>query len=153
MFFTDIVLFRTNIFVATFVAIPIYLIFAVLNQQQVMTTHELCRETSLPRLAGKIFACIPLALPFILSSYMQTLNEMRLFLWGENNLKQQQTVLEIFERQQEGVLLLKQAQEGTENDEVLFSNSAFAVIAQTKDARESLDLPLFKIKVDEGIDA
>lgn len=38
---------------------------------------------------------------------MQMLNEMRLFLWGDNNAKQQQTVLKIFNQQHEGIVLLK----------------------------------------------
>lgn len=50
---------------------------------------------------------MPLVLPYIISVYLQTFNELRLFLWSENNSKQQQTVLEIFERQQEGVVLLR----------------------------------------------
>jgi len=41
---------------------------------------------------GKIFIKIlftaPIIFPFIFSAYMQTLNEQRLFLWGENNAKQ-----------------------------------------------------------------
>jgi hypothetical protein len=39
-----------------------------------------------------------------------------MFVWSENNSKQQQTVLEIFERQNEGVVLLKQAAEGADSD-------------------------------------
>lgn len=44
-------------------------------------------------------------------------------------------MLEIFERQQEGVILLKQATHGAASDkpEVLYNNEAFLDIFQTKD--------------------
>jgi hypothetical protein len=54
-----------------------------------------------------MFLTFPICIPLLFSIYMQTLNEMRLFLWGENNAKQQQTVLEIFNQQHEGIVLLK----------------------------------------------
>jgi len=85
---------------------------------------------------------------------MQALNEQRLFLWGENNAKQQQTVLDIFNQQHDGIVLLRpQTAEGsTEQATVLYSNDAFSEIVQTKDANLGIDQPLLKIKVEEGVD-
>jgi hypothetical protein len=54
--------------------------------------------------------------PVLFGVYLQGINEIRMFVWSENNSKQQQTVLEIFERQNEGVVLLKQAAEGADSD-------------------------------------
>jgi hypothetical protein len=63
------------------------------------------------------FIATPALIPFILSLYMQTLGELRLFLLGETLTKQQQIMLEIFEQQNEGVVLLQKPKKKDSEDE------------------------------------
>jgi len=117
-FLTDIVSFRTNIFISCFVATPLFIFIGGLNNQ-FDQTHPLpfCpNKDSLKVYYAKLLLYIPLVVPVLFCVYLQGINELRLFIWSENNSKQQQTVLEIFERQQEGVVLLKQAMQGADSD-------------------------------------
>jgi hypothetical protein len=50
---------------------------------------DFCFDESFLKMFAKLICTAPVMVPFILSFYMQTLNEQRLFLWGENNGKQQ----------------------------------------------------------------
>jgi hypothetical protein len=47
-----------------------------------------CPEENFAKLFAKLILTLPVMVPIIFSFYMQTLNEQRLFLWGENNGKQ-----------------------------------------------------------------
>ena len=50
---------------------------------------DVCLYEGFLKMFAKLICTAPVMFPFILSFYMQTLNEQRLFLWGENNGKQQ----------------------------------------------------------------
>jgi hypothetical protein len=82
--------------------------------------------------------------------------EQRLFLWGENNKRQQQTVLEIFENQNEGIVLLEKPKSkevrGKDVEEVLYNNNAFSEIFQTEQASTGIDMPVLKLKIEDGVD-
>ena len=69
---------------------------------------RVCPELNFGIVILKLLLTLPVAMPYLFGIYMQTLNEQKLFLWGENNAKQQQTMLDIFNQQHDGVVLLKQ---------------------------------------------
>jgi hypothetical protein len=136
-FFAEAVQFRTNFFVACFLANPIWCSFAVVNNFRDQTHYNpYCEGEDNPKeFLTKILLYTPLYFSTIVAVYFQHINELRLFVWSENNNKQQQTMLEIFERQQEGVILLKQTPKGGASDkpEVLYNNGAFLDIVKSKD--------------------
>jgi len=83
-----------------------------------------------------------MVLPSYFSHYMMTLNELKLFDVIETLRKQQRVVLEIFERQKDGVVVI---QKPVDNDEkgdgdqlVVFANSAFKDIVQTHDFEDGV---------------
>ena len=92
----------------------------------------ICYEPITAKYFIKFLSMLLLAIPFIFSAYIQTVREQRLFLWGENNKRQQQTVLEIFENQNEGIVLLEKPKSkevrGKDVEEVLYNNNAFSEI-------------------------
>ena len=116
----------------------------------------ICYEPFSGKYLLKFFVMMLLAIPFIFSAYIQTLREQRLFLWGENNKRQQQTVLEIFEKQNEGIVLLEKPKSkevrGKDVEEVLYNNKAFSEIFQTELASISIDMPVLKLKIEDGLD-
>jgi hypothetical protein len=116
----------------------------------------ICYEPFSGKYLLKFFVMMLLAIPFIFSAYIQTLREQRLFLWGENNKRQQQTVLEIFEKQNEGIVLLEKPKSkevrGKDVEEVLYNNKAFSEIFQTEQASIGIDMPVLKLKIEDGLD-
>jgi hypothetical protein len=50
---------------------------------------DFCFDENSAKLFAKLICTAPVMFPFIFSFYMQIINEQRLFLWGENNGKQQ----------------------------------------------------------------
>ena len=85
----DLNLFRSNFLTTVFVAIPVHLLFSGVNQDKQMKEKLFyCPEDNFPKLFLKLILSSQVMVPFIYSFYMQTLNEQRLFLWGENNGKQ-----------------------------------------------------------------
>jgi hypothetical protein len=53
-----------------------------------------------------------LLIPIFTSFYLKGLSELNSFLVSHSNTKQQRLVLEIFDRQNQGVVLLKQHHKG-----------------------------------------
>jgi hypothetical protein len=69
-------------------------------------------------------AFIPMALPIIFAFLANNIYELKLFLLANTNAKQQRLILEIFEQQNDGVLVLNQ-EESTDQlitDSVLLQN-------------------------------
>ena len=101
-FFTisDLIVFRTNIFSVLFVAMPIFVIISGLNSHFDLShpVSYCANKLPLPIYYSRLLLYIPIVMPALIGSYLTGLNEQRLFIWSENNSKQQQTVLEIFER-------------------------------------------------------
>lgn len=67
--------------------------------------------------------------PFMVSVYSQILNELKLFFAVDASIKQQAFMLQVLEKQHDGVILVKNAREGCADvalgQRVLFNNKAF----------------------------
>ena len=90
--------------------------------------------------------------------YLQTYNEARLFLVTENSAKQQQRMLEIFEKQDEGVIVLRQemtqedpSKKDDKDGRILFTNNAFNGIMQNQDVIQGVNTPVFVARDDEDV--
>ena len=101
-FFTisDLIVFRTNIFSVMLLSLPLFVIISGLNSHfDLSHPTGLCVDpVPLPVYYSRLLLYIPIVMPALFGTYLTGLNEQRLFIWSENNSKQQQTVLEIFER-------------------------------------------------------
>ena len=103
--FTDFILFRSNAIFIYFGAMCIFVQYAFESKTNTLAELGLCEQKDLDPLwtaLGVLPFVIPLALSLILASY----NELRLFKVGDNMTMQQQVVLDIFEKQNEGVVLI-----------------------------------------------
>jgi len=99
LFFTDVILFKTNVYMTIMVTFPSLLATGAVNMAlEILKNTQLCPSKVTDRVWSFLIT-IPIFFPFILSQYMQTLGELRLFLLGETLTKQQQIMLEILEQQ------------------------------------------------------
>jgi hypothetical protein len=85
-------------------------------------------------------------IPLYASFYIQAISKLGTYLIAESNVKQQRLVLEIFERQQQGVVLINSNPECDASLEpvkrVLFSNNTFSQIIGG-DVEQKMSEPLF----------
>jgi hypothetical protein len=89
LFFTDVILFKTNIYMTMMVTFPSLLATGAVNMAlETSKNTQLC-PSKVTDMVWSFFITIPIFTPFILSQYMQTLGELRLFLLGERLTKQQ----------------------------------------------------------------
>lgn len=92
-FFVDSALFRTNIFILLFVAVPIYLALVAPNASYIQNEElDSCVEPGWQK-GLKMLSFLPVSLPYVIGAYMQSLNEIKLFLRAENIARQQKIVL------------------------------------------------------------
>jgi hypothetical protein len=93
----------------------------------------------------------PFVVPLIYAFYSQFLYETKLFLLTKTTQKQQQLILEIFDQQKDGVILMKNSAESSQNssvENVLFKNNILADILPNNE----LDKKCFKPKHQDGLE-
>jgi len=142
----DLIILRPNVYLTAFIVAPIQLILAALTRTaRQHNTIEICSVTATNQI-GLLFAQFPIYLPILVGVYLQTYNEARLFLVTENSAKQQQRMLEIFEKQEEGVLVFQKSvapedpsKKDDKDGKILFTNNAFTGIVRAEDARQGVE--------------
>jgi hypothetical protein len=158
LFFTDLILFKTSFYTTMFVTFPTLIATGAVNMSLETSKNTPLCPSGLNDMMRSFFILIPAWIPFMLSQYMQTLGELRLFLLGETLTKQQQIMLEIFEQQNEGVVLLqkpkkKDSKDGKEDEqpksEVLYINNALKRIINSAESTDPISIPILKVKSEE----
>ena len=102
-------------------------------QNQTIQPPSFCKELNI---ALDVFSIFPWGFPALYAVWQLRVNELRIFQLAESTQKQQQIVLEMFERQNEGVVLFSRSQNlvtGEDQENVLFANEAFKKLANVKD--------------------
>lgn len=90
-------------------------------------------------------------MPCFFSCFLLRFNEMRTFHVHETIQRQQRLVLEIFERQNEGVIIVKNAKSDDQKKErVVYSNNAFKQLYPCQDEAGFVDTPFLVQKLDES---
>jgi len=84
---------------------------------------------------------------------MQKINELRLFLLGETLTKQQKIIFEIFNKQNEAVVVLKPSGDKEPTSSVVYANDRFANLVKTEDTLQGVEQPLLRVKQDKSTDS
>jgi hypothetical protein len=103
----DIIVFKVNILVSLCFGFPVFAGMQILNH--VSNYHKEVCESSTIEIVFSYLGLAYLSLPAICATYLSQLNEMRLFFLSENAARNQVNMLDLFEKQYEGVILLAQA--------------------------------------------
>jgi hypothetical protein len=105
-FVAEVVLFWTNFYsLMVFSAAVIYFLAAE-RARLAKNQLKFCSYSTSDRFISAI-ASLPIIIPSFYALYMQTLNEIRLFITIDNMRNQQRMTLDIFEKQNEAVVLIK----------------------------------------------
>jgi hypothetical protein len=145
LFLGETLILRANYYMLCFLACPLTFVAASLDKQA-QTQLMLKGVKFCPIDQGQIFALyfviFPMVLPSYFSHYMMTLNELKLFDVIETLKKQQRIVLEIFERQKDGVVVIQKPADNDEKSDVdqlvVYANSAFKDIVQTDELEDGV---------------
>ena len=89
LFFTDLMLFKTSIYMTMFFTFPAFVATGAINMTLETSKNTPLCLSGVNDMLRSFFILVPAWIPFILSMYMQTLGELRLFLLGERLTKQQ----------------------------------------------------------------
>jgi hypothetical protein len=159
MLLADLITLRPNFFLTALIVTPLQLIIGALTKTARLhnSTQSICPATNAQQV-GFLLATFPALLPLLFGVYLQTYNEARLFLVTENSAKQQQRMLEIFEKQEDGVVVLQKAtvpedpsKKDNKDVKILFTNNAFTGIVQAQDVCTAVESQIFLAQEDEEV--
>jgi hypothetical protein len=151
--YMNIILFfcEANLFpfrLTSYLSVPVYFLLVSIHQNAQYAQLPKCSDKNGSKLTifYTLLVEVLFLIPLYASLYMQAVSEIRTYLVAENNIKQQQLILEIFERQHDGVILIKnnhdqEADQYAKN--VLFCNNNLSEILGG-DVEKGLNEPLFK---------
>jgi hypothetical protein len=143
----EVVLFWTNVYSLCVTVSAVVFFLAVERSRLAIMAYKdikFCGVGTTDRIISAI-ASLPIMIPSVYALYMQTINEIRLFLTIDNMRNQQRMTLEMMEKQNEAVVLIQPPKDGEERvnaNNVLYSNKAFKEIISNEDENGALGLEL-----------
>jgi hypothetical protein len=124
LFLSEMTIFKVNLKAALGVGFPVFFSFSVVHY---VFSHDhgitIC-ETSKKEMFLSYLGLSVLYMPILCATYLSQLSEMRLFFLGENTTRNQDNMLELFEKQYEGVILLTHSPQSNV-EELVYMNEAF----------------------------
>ena len=151
LFLLECVLFQMSL-IPYYIGFLIHSAAAPLNKSpQAYRNLKICEGTGMAEFwwGATLFLFL---FPSFVALNLKKYNEKRLFFMSDKMTEQQQVVLEIFERQNEGVVILqkKNNEDEAEHETVLYSNDAYKRIVGSANDSESIKIPFLTRKAEES---